>query len=93
MTMGKEKKKVFEVQCPDCHSVLWIDGISGKVIKSDKTKKKRGTLEDMLQKEKDRKSEFSHKFEATAEMQKEKRKKAEEKFRDAFDKSDSGEPS
>lgn len=91
--MGKEIKKVFEVQCPDCRSMLWIDGITGKVIKSEKTKKKRGSLEDMLQMEKERKSEFSHKFEATAEIQKEKRKKAEEKFRAAFDQSDSDDTS
>lgn len=86
--MAEAKKKVFEVHCPVCQSSLWIDSATRKVIKSEKGKRKRGSLEEMLLQEKKRKTEFSQKFEATAEMQKEKRKKAEEKFRDAFSQSD-----
>jgi hypothetical protein len=90
--MTEAKKKVFEVQCPDCRSTLWIDSVTQKVIKSEKAKRKRGSLEEMLLIEKKRKMEFSKKFEATAEMQKEKRKKAEEKFQAAFDNSDEDPP-
>jgi hypothetical protein len=89
--MSEEKKKIFEVQCPCCRSTLWVDNLTGMVLKSEKAKKEKGSLEEMLQKEKERKTEFSYKFEATAEMQKEKKKKAEEKFRAAFGQSDSDE--
>jgi len=82
--MNKGKTRVFEVACPDCKSKLWIDSVTREVIKSEKCRRQRGSLDDMLLKEKKRTSEFSHKFEATAELQKEKKKKAEEKFRAAF---------
>lgn len=77
---------MFHVDCPVCRSVLWIDPVSQKVVKSEKSKKKKGTLDDLLEKEKKRKSEFDRKFEVTAELEREKKKKAQEKFAEVLTK-------
>lgn len=79
---------MFHVSCPVCRSVLWIDPVSQKVVKSEKSKKKKGTLDELLEKEKKRKSEFDRKFEATAELEREKKKKAQEKFAEILTKID-----
>ena len=82
---NKEKKeKVFQVQCPCCSASLWIDPISQVVLKSEKAKKVKGSLDELLDKEKKRQDEFGRKFEATAELEKEKKKKAQQKFEKAF---------
>jgi uncharacterized Zn finger protein (UPF0148 family) len=84
--MNKKELNVFHVVCPVCRSVLWIDPVSQKVVKSEKSKKKKGTLDDLLEKEKKRKSEFDRKFEVTAELEREKKKKAQEKFAEVLTK-------
>ncbi len=84
MSKETEKKQVFEVKCPQCHSQLWIDPLTHEVIKSEKGKRQKGTLDDLLLKEKKKKEEFERKFEATSEMQKEKQRKAREIFEKAM---------
>ncbi|MBN1224327.1 MAG: hypothetical protein JXB23_13855 [Candidatus Aminicenantes bacterium] len=86
--MNKDKQSVFVVTCPVCQSDLWIDPATQDVMKSEKGKKKKGSLDELLAKEKKRKSEFDHKFEATAALEREKKKKAQEKFKEAFSKVD-----
>jgi hypothetical protein len=86
--MNKKELTVFHVSCPVCRSVLWIDPVSQKVVKSEKSKKKKGTLDELLEKEKKRKSEFDRKFEATAELEREKKKKAQKKFAEVLTKID-----
>jgi len=80
--MEKEKKKaqVFQVQCPICRSSIWVDSATKEVMKFEKEKKKKGSLDELLEKEKKRKGEFDQKFEATAELEKERWKKAQKKF-------------
>lgn len=81
----KKKSEVFQLLCPCCHSVLWIDLVTKEVIQFEKkVRKKKGSLEELLLKEKKKKDEFERKFQATAEMEKEKRKKAKEKFEKAI---------
>lgn len=75
-----DKKEVFAINCPICHAVLWIDSITKKVIKSEKGKRKKESLEELLLREKKRTDEFGRKFEATAELEKEKMEKVKEKF-------------
>jgi uncharacterized protein YbaR (Trm112 family) len=87
--MKTEKPKVFVVTCPVCRSSLWIDPETEGIVKSEKGEKKRGSLDELLAKEKKRKTTFAHKFEATAALEKEKKKKAQEKFKEAFSKMDS----
>jgi hypothetical protein len=84
MSKGEEKKQVFGVRCPHCHSELWIDAITQEVIKSEKGKKEKGSLDELLLKEKKKKEEFERKFEATSELQKEKQRKAREIFERAL---------
>lgn len=84
----KEKSEVFEVLCPCCHSALWIDPVTQEVIKFEKGKKKKGSLEELLLKEKKKKAEFDRKFQATAELEMQRRKKVQEKFEEAITKED-----
>ncbi len=91
MTETREKKGVFQLTCPCCQTVLWVDGETEEVIKSEKAKKKKGSLDDLLLKEKKRQEEFGRKFEATFELRQEKQIKASEQFRKALEKAESGE--
>lgn len=85
----KKKAEVYQLLCPRCHSALWIDPVTQEVIQFEKKgKKKKGSLEELLLKEKKKKDGFDRKFQATAEMEKEKRKKAKEKFEKAITKLD-----
>ncbi|MFC2169121.1 hypothetical protein ACFLRM_00950 [Acidobacteriota bacterium] len=84
MKEQKENPQVFQVHCPACHLLLWIDCITQKVIKTEKGKKKTESIDELLKKEKKRKSEFDRKFEATAELEKERRETAKKKFEKAL---------
>ncbi len=52
--MSEEKKTgVFEIVCPCCQSVLWVDAVNRQVVKTEKhAAKKKGTLDELLEKEK-----------------------------------------
>ncbi len=87
ITMSEEKKKagIFQIICPCCQSVLWVDGVTQEIIQTEKKgAKKKGTLDELLLKEKKRMEEFERKFEATAELEKQKLEKAKEKFAKAL---------
>ena len=87
--MGEDKKSnVFEIVCPCCQSVLWVDAVSRQLVKTEKhAAKKKGTLDDLLEKEKKRKEGFDGKFEATAELERQKKERAREVFEKAMGKS------
>jgi len=84
MDEKKEKPEVFQVTCPCCHSVLWIDPGIREVIRSEKGKRKKESLEELLSREKKRKEEFERKFEATAELEKKKKEKIKDEFEKAL---------
>ena len=84
MKAEKEKKKVFRIQCPGCQKVLWIDPVSQQVIRSERGKRKKSSLDDLLVREKKKREGFERKFEATSEMQKERKLKAREIFEKAL---------
>ena len=84
MKAEKEKNKVFCIQCPGCQKVLWIDPVIQQVIRSEKGKHKKGSLDDLLKREKKKREGFERKFEATSEMQKERKVKAREIFEKAL---------
>ncbi len=89
MTNSKKKEEVFQILCPCCQSLLWIDPVSQEVIQSKKGGgKKKKSLDDLILKEKERKGEFDRKFEATAELEKKKKEKIEEGFKKALTKVD-----
>ncbi len=83
--MAKEKKQVFQIKCPCCESLLWVDPLAQEVVQLEKKGgKKKESLDELLMKEKKRRGEFERKFEATAELAKKKHEKAEEGFKKAF---------
>lgn len=84
MDTAKEAQKVFRIECPGCHKVLWVDPVTQQVIRSEKSKRKKGSLDDLLVQEKKKREEFERKFEATSEMQKERKEKARKIFEKAF---------
>jgi len=84
MVKTKIEPHVFQVECSCCRTKLWIDPVSKDVLKSEKAKKKKGSLDDLLLKEKKKKEAVDRRFAATAELAKEKQKIAQEKFEKAF---------
>jgi len=80
----KEKSQVFQVHCPVCNTVLWIDPVTNEVIKFEREKKKKGSLDELLLKEKKKKEEVDRRFEATTELERERFRKAQEKFKKAL---------
>ncbi|MGB7295194.1 MAG: hypothetical protein WBC70_06345 [Candidatus Aminicenantales bacterium] len=85
MSEANKKVGVFEIVCPCCRSVLWVDGVSREIVKTEKqAARKIGSLDDLLEKEKKRQDEFERKFEATAELERQKKEKAKEAFKKAL---------
>ncbi len=85
MVEPKPKSGVFQIACPCCQSILWVDGVSQEVVKTEKhAARKKGSLDDLLAKEKKRQEEFERKFEATAELERQKKEKAREAFEKAL---------
>jgi hypothetical protein len=84
MIETKKKTSVFQVKCSCCQTKLWIDPISKHVLKSEKVKKKKGSLDDLLLIEKKKKEEVDRRFDATAELAKEKQLLAKKQFEKAF---------
>jgi hypothetical protein len=86
MSEAKRKAAVFEIVCPCCRSILWVDGITREVVKTEKhAAKKKGSLDDLLEIEKKRQDEFGRKYEATAELERQKKEKAREAFEKALE--------
>lgn len=90
MADTKEGSHVFALTCPCCGATLWVDGETQAVLRSEKAKKQKGSLDDLLVKEQERRSGFDRKFEATFELQKEKHSKANELFKKALEKAEKG---
>jgi hypothetical protein len=84
MNTAENSKKVFRIECPGCRIVLWVDPVTQQVLRSEKNKRKKGSLDDLLVQEKKKRAEFERKFEATSQMQKERKEKAREIFEKAF---------
>ena len=81
-------EKVFEIACPHCRTVIWVDGENRRVLRTEKAAKKKESLDELLFKEKQKNDGMAGKFEATAALEQEKLKKAREKFDQAFGKKD-----
>lgn len=86
--MGKEKRDVFEVTCPHCHASIWIDAASRSLLKAEKGLRKKESLEELLAREQERRATFDRKFEATAELERQKKEKARQKFAAALKKAE-----
>ncbi len=87
MTDERQKSGVFEIVCPCCQSIIWVDGISREIVQTEKRAgRKKGSLDDLLEKEKKRKEDFDRKFEATAELERQKKERAKQAFEKALGK-------
>jgi uncharacterized Zn finger protein (UPF0148 family) len=91
--MSQEHEKVHEVVCPCCQATLWVEVETGRLVKSERAAaaRKKESLDDLLLREKKKQEGFATKFESTAEVEKQKREKAAERFAAAFNKSDTKE--
>lgn len=90
MADPKEDAHVFSVVCPCCGATLWLDGATRSVMRSEKAKKAKGSLDDLVVKERQRQSEFDRKFDAGFELQREKHHQADELFKKALEKAEQG---
>ena len=90
MADTKDEPGVFQVTCPGCGNVLWVDAATHAILRTEKGQKKKGSLDDFLAKEQKRQQEFDRKFDATFELQREKHSLAEEKFKKALEKAEKG---
>lgn len=78
---------IIEIECPVCHSGLWIDPDKKIVIQHKKTKKKTfESFDTLLLKEKEKKEKVDEKFLLAKELEKEKKKKAEDIFKKSIQK-------
>ncbi len=80
----KKDSIVFKAECPCCGSLLWIDTTNKEVIRFDRKKKKKGSLDELLLKERKRKAGFEARFESTAELARERQKEAQKKYKEAL---------
>jgi hypothetical protein len=77
---------IIEIECPECHSNLWVDIDSNTVIQHKKTVKKNFTsFDDLLMKEKKKKETVEERFMSAKELEQAKKKKAEEIFKQSLD--------
>jgi len=77
---------IIEIECPDCHSSLWVDVDSSVVVQHKKTVKKTfASFDDLLLKEKKKKETVEERFMSAKELEQAKKKKAEEIFKKSFD--------
>lgn len=82
--MEEENKNLIQVSCPGCSTILWVHPLTQSVIKTEKGKKAKGSLDDLLMREKKKKEQTDRRFESTAELEKKKKKAAEDQFAKAF---------
>jgi hypothetical protein len=87
----------FEIACPCCEATIVIDAHTGEILFSNapKQKKSTGSLESMVAGLESQKSEAEKRFERELELQKDRSRLLEEKFKEAMkrvDKSDTSKP-
>lgn len=72
---------IIEIECPECHSSIWVDVDQKVVVEHKKTAKKVHTsFDDLLLKEKEKKEKADERFLMAKELEQAKKKKAEELF-------------
>lgn len=73
---------IIEVECPECHSSVWVDVDLKVVVQHKKSEKKiHSSFDDLLLKEKEKKQKVDERFLMAKELEQAKKKKAEEIFR------------
>ena len=73
---------MIEIECPECHSSLWVDVEKKVVVQHNKTKKKNlASFDDLLVKEKEKKEKVDERFLMARDLEQARKKKAEEIFK------------
>ncbi|NIM12833.1 MAG: hypothetical protein GTO45_29880 [Candidatus Aminicenantes bacterium] len=73
---------IIEIECPACHSSLWVDVEKKVVVQHKKSKKKTfASFDDLLTKEKEKKEKVDERFLMARDLEQAKKKKAEEIFK------------
>lgn len=76
---------IIEIECPVCHSSLWVDVEKKVVVQHKKTKKKSfSSFDDLLLKEKEKKEKVDERFLMAKDLEQAKKKKAQEIFEKSF---------
>lgn len=83
-TEEKNEDSVFEIACPHCGTVIWVDGENRNVLKTERAARKKESLDDLLAREKTKRDFLATKFEATASLEKQKKDRAKDAFEKAF---------
>ncbi len=74
-------ENIIEIECPGCHTNLWVDVEKKVVVQHQKTKKKNfSSFDDLLLKEKQKKESVDERFLMAKDLEQAKKKKAEEIF-------------
>ena len=78
-------ENIIEIECPGCHSNLWVDVEKKVVVEHKKTKKKNfASFDDLLIKEKQKKETVDERFIMAKDLEQAKKKKAQEIFEKSF---------
>ena len=76
---------IIEIECPCCHSSLWVDIEKKAVVQHKRTKKKNhSSFDDLLVKEKSKREKADERFLMARDLEQAKKKKAEEIFNKSF---------
>ena len=77
-------EELNKVKCPVCHHILWINQ-NNDVIKHEKSRVKKDiSLDKLIIKEKEKKEKFDETFLSAKQLERRKKKEAEEIFKNAF---------
>ena len=78
-------ENIIEIECPGCHSSLWVDVDKKVVVQHKKTAKKTASsFDDLLIKEKQKKETVDERFLMAKDLEQAKKKKAQEIFEKSF---------
>ena len=81
----------FEIDCPACEAKIVIDRTTGEVLwHKAKDRRTGASIEEMMAKMNEQKSETAKKFDKGLESQKDRSRLLEEKFREAVDRAEKG---
>lgn len=73
----------FEIKCPMCKGMLWVDPSSGKVVDHKSSDHKKADLGDFLKTQKSRGSELENMFHKAKEDREKRKEQLEQEFRKA----------
>jgi hypothetical protein len=83
--------KLVRVECPGCRLVLWLDPATGDIIKTEKTKKEKASLDHLLVQERQKQLAADKRYSSTAQLRDIKKTEARKRFDEVLSKVEDGE--